>query len=142
MEINVKLLDKVIEHIKEEPRRIDMSMWREEVPKKISPCGTIGCIAGWADSLSKQKISEEAVNDYYSELISSPIGIRAALKLGLTETQASELFFTAQWPTELRRKLVQAEAEGGTRKNLQKNVAKLVIERIEAFKKQYAGKKK
>jgi hypothetical protein len=59
--MNVKLLRKIQKHILEEPRRLDMDVvlvkdidpasWRD-----APPCGTVGCIAGWACALSGKRL--------------------------------------------------------------------------------------
>ena len=53
MPVNVRLLKKVRKLIAEEPRRLQMQTWGQDVeqtypsdPQK-PPCGTVACIAGW-----------------------------------------------------------------------------------------------
>jgi hypothetical protein len=58
--MNVKLLTKIQKHILAEPRRLDMDVvlikgldpasWRD-----VPPCGTVGCIGGWAYILSRKR---------------------------------------------------------------------------------------
>lgn len=81
MKLNVELLRKVQAHIKEEPRRLIMSVWFQPFADRVTmdlqwesfsnhkiglgmlpeplvpPCGTIGCIRGWAHNLSGDKYS-------------------------------------------------------------------------------------
>ncbi len=40
---NVELIEKILKHIDEEPKRLDMNAW-----VKDRECGTTACVAGWA----------------------------------------------------------------------------------------------
>jgi len=77
----VTLLRKVKRHILAEPKRIAMRVWRTDKPAyirpyklKVPPCGTVACIGGWVEVLSKT--TKEAWDI-----------------LGLADAQQAELFF-------------------------------------------------
>jgi len=79
----VTLLRKVKQHILEDPERIAMGVWRIEergianrYGLEIPSCGTVACIAGWTEILSRQPPSHEA-----SDI------------LGITDEQSGELFY-------------------------------------------------
>jgi hypothetical protein len=110
--LNVALLKKVKQHILDNPARLRMSNWiinrkiaAESTYCKVSkhkfnfeikawdaksqpipPCGTIGCIAGWT------KIIGDNLDPESPDLIGS-YQRRAAELLGITENEASDLFF-------------------------------------------------
>lgn len=96
--MNVELLNRVKQHILEEPRRLDMDTIKCKVDptlEKNPPCGTVGCIAGWATILSpdfERKISPEWENE--QEL------------LGISQEQAYRLF------TEPKFRLIRGEGLG------------------------------
>ena len=81
--LNVPMLRKVQKHILSEPRRLDMETWTElltDEEKKLPsspPCGTVGCIGGWTNILSK------TLGD-----------IQAAEVLGITQDEKECLFYT------------------------------------------------
>lgn len=108
--MNVRLLRKIAKVIQEKPRQFNMTYWHRnenvamerirawdfksfeslcDIPadKQIS-CDTTHCIAGWAQVLApNRKCSIPASED-------------AQRLLGLTEQQASRLFFADCWPKE------------------------------------------
>jgi len=65
MHVNVKLLQRVIKHILDEPRRLRQACWISErggaeyryavIEDLAPPCGTVACFAGWVSLLSKRK---------------------------------------------------------------------------------------
>lgn len=131
--MNDLLLDKIKAHIMEEPRRIIMSVWREQTTKrsleaavpllngiskyitvKAPPCGTIGCIAGWAQVLTKT-----------TELGHPEIAAR--LVLGLDQEVANRLFLTRQWPLKFHKSYIRCKTAKGR--------AKVVCDRITHFQK-------
>lgn len=89
--MNIELLRKVQAHIKEEPKRLNMDMWlitRDSAHSAgyqldFPPCGTVGCIKGWANFLSGR---------HRHDLI---IGKD---DLGLNYEQSKRLFFVEHWP--------------------------------------------
>lgn len=89
--INKKLLRKVMAHIKAEPRRLDMAFLLEQTDKEyaaedksLPPCGTVGCIAGWACILDLKRFNAEDIAFNGWE--------RGKKRLNLNEDQAHRLF--------------------------------------------------
>jgi hypothetical protein len=97
-------------HMQAEPRRLRMSVWQQKVAAgdsvrddfeslngnslttvavmnedDIPPCNTVGCIAGWTDTL------------YPSDRRYDSISVRAQKALGLTISQATQLFYPFEW---------------------------------------------
>ncbi len=100
---NRKLYDKVIDHILEEPKRLDMSVYavspedleiRDE--KRVPECGTVACFGGWAVAL-KHKWKAKKLADNYGELADLS---REAL--GITFEESKVLFHVDCWPYETR----------------------------------------
>ncbi len=88
--LNVELLRRVQTAILEEPRKLNMNVWMEKVPGRHPnppPCGTVGCIAGWAVALgAPEKRYLEDFRSYADE---------ASALLGLDEGCGSGLFYYA-----------------------------------------------
>ena len=114
--MNVRLLRKVKKHILEEPRRFQMdgyvhrgrpgSMFEDlGLRYKVPDCGTVACIAGWAQCLSGGD--------------SSPMEA-----LGLHGYE-DRLFFMWNWPMNLRKRFYAAKT--------MRTRAKIAAERIEHF---------
>lgn len=93
MAINKSLLRKVRNHILEDERRFDMMRFVERRRgSEAPPCGTVGCIAGWAVMLA-DGIPKRITVTYYEG-----VGKRAAELLGLSEDESSSLFYDPCWP--------------------------------------------
>lgn len=95
--MKVGLLRRVKLHILEEPRRLDMTLWKsirwgEDPP----PCGTTACIGGWALILSQ----------YQGK---GPVDRDAAKALHLTKKQAVRLFYVSFWPPEFKDAYLRAK---------------------------------
>lgn len=108
--MNVPLLRKIQKHILAEPRRVNMGVglfqyldppvylspveigapdWRQLIP----PCGTVGCIAGWATILSGATAPAPGRSkDWYSK-----INTQASNLLDLNPSQAAYLFHIGNW---------------------------------------------
>lgn len=124
--LNVKLLRKVQKHILAEPRRLNMNVVVGKVDTSESPCGTVGCIAGWTCILSGVP---EADTDLR----------KAQSLLGLTREQRDRLFaeprygledydgtsYEAVWPKSFARRYENART--------QKTMAKIAAGRIDHF---------
>jgi hypothetical protein len=120
--MNVKLLRKVAEHISEEPRRLNMTYISRQVPSQAynaPPCGTVGCIAGWACMVEGLSVDEASWR-------------KGTELLELTEDQAFRLFdFPTEeglmdgWPRKFGKKYVNAVTP--------KAKAKAAVDRIEHF---------
>lgn len=123
--MNTRLLRKVKRHILEEPKRLDMGTWGES--SRRSPCGTVGCIAGWGMVLSQKHperfIGEENA-DALAELLGSWTEDPGASALGITTEQARRLFYVDQWPEHFRK---------GYGRLAKQKKAERVAERIEHF---------
>jgi hypothetical protein len=108
--MKTKLLREVAKHIAEEPRRLNMHLISTRVDPsrhEAPPCGTVGCIAGWACMLSGMGIDE--ANWRKGEEI-----------LGLTSDQSMKLFdfpttdgFNDGWPRKFGKRYVNAKTPRG-----------------------------
>jgi hypothetical protein len=141
----IRLLRKVAAHILEEPRRLKMGDWIETFNPEfkednIPPCGTQGCIAGWAAVLTDKNIKAndkgilQIPEDYYDDVENN-----AAEALGLTIDQANRLFYFKEWevnydddayayvgwPTKFSKAYEKAKTA--------KTKAKITVQRIEHF---------
>ena len=131
MEFNVKLYDRVVRRIKNNPRTFVMDEpiadYSEHKKKKkaisgdagvhfVPSCGTVGCFAGWTDILNRGKITKGNIE----ETLHSPwktfdlgsfegISVRAQKALGLTRNEADELFYHYRWPEPFRTQYVSAK---------------------------------
>lgn len=91
-----------MKHIQEEPRRISMGTWFNDfksdtswsynilttsLKSVIPPCGTVGCIAGWAIQLSGDGGYGHGDG-------------KSSLKIN--EAQAISLFYVSSWPQHFR----------------------------------------
>lgn len=106
--MNVRLLRRIAKVIQEKPREFDINYWHRDkkAPNKANPlkkgnavgalcelpkerqvaCGTVHCIAGWAQILSPDRdCKQDAEYD-------------AKRLLGLELDEADRLFFAYNWP--------------------------------------------
>jgi hypothetical protein len=109
--MNVELLQRVKQHILEEPRRLDMDDWAHT--SNEAPCGTQACIAGWACVLTgKATLNPRGYytfGDPLSDSYVSPSRV-GGQALGLTPDEADRLFYAYGaeeeedygWPNEYR----------------------------------------
>lgn len=126
MPLNVKLLREIQKEILEEPKRLDMGTWLHKYEKHrisdlefVPPCGTVGCIAGWA------KVLSERAGVVFTEYGTS---LNACIALDIEEEDARELFFTDFWSFDLEsRYYVANDAKDYTEK------AKVTCEAIDRF---------
>ncbi len=88
----IGILKSVAKAILEEPKRYDQSDWGERVipeddydKQRLPACGTVACVAGWVDVLTRPKTKDAVVGFGGSER-------RARRKLKLQPWQARELF--------------------------------------------------
>ena len=124
--MNVELLQKVKEHILEEPLRLHMEVWVvtkqafEDVSENylgnydglvFPACNTVGCISGWASVLSG---SIDGRSNKGAEF------------LQLSDAEAEGLFHVAQWPLEFSSQYRRTESQSMER-------AKVVAAVIDAF---------
>lgn len=120
--MNTRLLRKVAEHIAEEPRRLNMhliSIRKDPSSYNAPPCGTVGCIAGWACMLSGIPLDQASWR-------------KGEELLGLTDLQSMRLFdFPTEdgcsdgWPRKFGKRYVEAKTPKGR--------ASATLARIEHF---------
>lgn len=128
----VRLLRKVIAHIKAQPKRL--GMWEWAALNKRSPGGTTACIAGWSIILSQPKPErfigiENSVNLhalFQGQQSWGPLPGRAAAKLlKIDAEQANRLFNVGEWPYLFEIKYRMAKTARGQ--------ASAAVSRIEHF---------
>lgn len=108
----VALLQRVKQHILEEPRRMDMLRWVENRPEHLKcaaeigniagvpPCGTVACIAGWVVQLGSVRPSQvKVVARRARQLLGLPI------PRSIGKIEQFGLFHLRFWPIELERKV-------------------------------------
>ncbi len=128
--VNVKLLDKVIEHMEAEPKRANMDTWLDENEQAYHhPCHTVGCIAGWTVALKKGRKKAVAGSRYWENIQSD-----AKKLLRITHDQAQELFLPGNWPSKFQERMDKSKGPGT------KSYVKVIKARIKAFQKEYGPK--
>lgn len=117
--MNVELLEKIITRIEAEPENLDMTMRH---------CGTAHCIGGWAETLAGKVIPEPLMtaadkerNEYQDHVQNNAREI-----LGLTRTQANNLFHRHNWPLEFKNRYWDSGLEPSVK-------AAATIDRIKHF---------
>lgn len=98
--MNKELLERVKQHILEEPKRLKMGSWGRRVNPLNSDypaCGTVGCIGGWSIFLAEPKWLTANAGELiqYCE-VELPSDARRLLEL--ERDQAARLFCTDEWP--------------------------------------------
>lgn len=126
--MNVELMRRIEAHILAEPKRVCMGIyvtkkdWHHETeflrePNNYPECGTIGCICGWAVTLtdtldgytgSIQDPYYLSIQDPYY-LIYTDVGRRGRDLLELSPTTAAALFYVGNWPDTFRQMLSTAK---------------------------------
>lgn len=128
--MNIELLQRVRQHILDEPRRLNMGTWVSTVGKTVPafagvygrdeadlpPCGTVACVAGWAVLLSRFNGKPEEYAAFIRERPSLfPDGLTSSIgqeELGLSPSQMETLFYVGRWPERFRVAHEQAEENG------------------------------
>src|SRR5271154_2234349 len=108
MEINRELFENVKAHILAEPLRLDMEEGLRT--SSVAPCGTAGCIAGWAAILSG-RITHAEVNNLEEKGISwYKVSTIAMDVLGLSGTTSDhdDLFYPRHWPEPFKAQYFEA----------------------------------
>jgi hypothetical protein len=105
--VNTTLLRQVQAVILAEPKRVDMSIWQvRDVPVHNLPeCGTVGCIAGWADILNRTNGSCDSATIRALPVSLDPERAGAA---ALDLDYPKLLFFSRNWPIDLQLRLTLA----------------------------------
>lgn len=110
--LNLELFDRIKAHLRAHPEQLDMDCWAQTLGPD---CGTVACIAGWACLLEDLVRPGESV---HSRPNATPKGWALADRhaiccgvqdlggaaLGLTASEANNLFFVLNWPLELQRR--------------------------------------
>ncbi len=124
-----KLYNRVIEHILEEPKRMNMRHWVtdiELVDSDMRPqCNTVACFAGWAYALS-QKVEGPELH----KVDSWGLEETARVALGLTSVQGATLFYPSAWPYKWRVKLDRQRAGTAKYAKVVADYAKYYLEKI------------
>ena len=89
--MNITLFRKIRKHILEEPKRINLNHWVDPY-SEVAPCGTEGCIAGWACVLgipqaSPIEICEDPLINF-SSMARALLGISPGQEVGLFSPNA------------------------------------------------------
>lgn len=97
--MNVELLEKVIAHIEEDPRRFHMDYWydtsviEQRLIGQEPPCGSIGCIGGWGEILAGRKEPTQGIDAF-----------RAACEIfEISRPQVNRLCLRSNWPEPFRK---------------------------------------
>lgn len=111
--MKTKMLRKVQEFLLAEPRQFDMNNWIRS-PRLVNvlempPCGTVCCVAGAAYVIDKNKPLDKVRNDLIKTLSTYRVETEAKRILGLTEAQATRLFYKSGWPARFRRAYEKAK---------------------------------
>lgn len=155
MALNVKLLRRVRDAIKNEPAQFVMGSWftREltiqtyisayslpaagslrtigDMNREIPNCGTAACIAGWTLSLAARKTPQKTA----SSASNSDILTMAEIRLGLQpDDESLSLFILTEWP----RAYLEAWNEASTLEER----AQVAAKRIDAFIKSYQDRQR
>ena len=110
------------------PETLNMSTWGSKDHE--SPCGTVGCIAGFCDWLLAVDGKTETSFDYsgglrYGFAFGGQVMSNAKRFLGITDAQASLLFDPMFWPKDRWKSYRNADTG--------KERAAIVVERIDYF---------
>lgn len=124
--MNTKLLNKIIRHIREKPKRFDMKILAKK--SRLTPCGTAACIAGWAVLLTRADKQDK--KSFHSLIDSGLLSFwyAGASAIGLDQEEARQLFETYNWPTRYRAPFNRAEHLGHHRKAVE-----IAVRRIRHF---------
>lgn len=151
--MNVPLLRKVQEQVRNEPLSFMMQDWGRKntyqpgdgtVEKaKANACGTTACIGGWATILKNPsflkpfKEDSSKHNDFL--ILMDSAEDKAQRYLGLSDEQAHKLFFTCEWPEPFRSDFNIAQEASDVAHNVrefrkaQKQMAKIASDYIDAY---------
>jgi hypothetical protein len=145
--MNVELLEKVKQHILEEPRRYNQQHWigvgETEIRKRfgkvgdLPPCGTMACIAGWTcilagvdlkgvDLFSISDKAEEllGINCIQADRLFSSVAEDALVDEEMDEDEYQE-YFSGDWPYGFAKDYVLAKTA--------EDRAKVAVARIDHF---------
>ena len=131
--MNTALLRKIKQLVLAEPKRVDMEAWAYHCERRNGgpPCGTVGCIAGWAVILDQEG---KTMAERYNKAVEHDFFATGKRLLKLTTGQAKRLFYAefnfenndySFWPEDL------VDAYDSARSPKAK--ARVVAQRIDRF---------
>lgn len=136
--MNTKLLRQVRAHILGEPRRLRMEHGiKPQRGKGAPPCGTVGCIAGWAVILANKKRSE-TIKDMIDRMSIprsetsrrerswSAVKDMATELLEIVPASADRLFYTLEWPQDLKDAYAVAGTAAGRARITARRIARFI----------------
>lgn len=136
--LNVRLLRRIQKHILAEPRRLNMRDWNttlrdpRNLPDEMPPCGTVGCIAGWATMLSGKK---PRTRHGFARMGCELLGITGwsgdPTDMLRYDSQARKLFVVDYWPLKYQHRYDKADTLSGQARF--QGHAKATSDRIEHF---------
>lgn len=110
--MNTRLLRRVAKHIAEEPRRLNMSfLYRpaSEFGNDLRPpCGTVGCIAGWALIIGLKATKFDGL---FPVVNGETVDVTDAKRL--LKVNNDNLFFLHYWPDQFQRAYRAARTPAG-----------------------------
>lgn len=126
MKMNTKLLNKIIRHIREKPKRFNMKVLARK--SRLTTCGTAACIAGWAVLLTRADKQDK--KSFHSLIDSGLVSFwyAGASAIGLDQEEARQLFEAYNWPERYRKPLMAAQRHGHHRKAVE-----IAVRRIRHF---------
>lgn len=99
--MNTRLLRRVAKHIAEEPRRLNMGFLYRPATHFDNdlrpPCGTVGCIAGWALIIG---LKATKFDDCFPVVSGKTVDVTDARKL--LKVDNDNLFFLHYWPVQFK----------------------------------------
>lgn len=100
--LNIPLFQKILDKITEAPASYDQGTWMDQSDE--APCGSTGCIAGWAVVLSGRMTAEEVESLTLTLCDQRQMLDMGREVLGLTFGEATHLFKgdTTEWPLRYR----------------------------------------
>lgn len=129
-----RILSRVKALIFEEPKRLDMDQWGFRSSDSAPACGTVACIAGWADLVAapaletglKRAWSPDGKKRLRGEVfLPRNVPGKASKLLGLREELTSRMFYVGYWPFQFWTRHASAKTP--------RQRAKVTCERIDHF---------
>jgi len=139
--MNKKELKAIAKAIVKDSIRFDMDRWVNS-NDAYAPCGTVGCIAGWAIMREQMKGKKDLESwKKAGKLLSKEVnytshfyaGDKAAEILKLTPSQAESLFHVSSWPQKFITKYYNVEYGNYPKPERRRKQAEITAERIEHF---------
>lgn len=137
--MNIKLLREVQEKIREEGRVYMETWFVDGKAYDDTPCGTIGCIAGWAaicqfgEDAARRDLLKAGYNKLGCRLTDSIEQQGGEALLDLTPEEANRLFYLPNWPKEFQDRYAAARDPASRAVDVNCAKARVVYDRIEHF---------